>query len=148
MTAVDRIERTLLLPASQKRVWRAVTEPAELSRWFAPECEFRLEAGSPIRLVWEDGAVSRGVIEIIDPPQRFAFRWHAKPAPYTDPLTPENSTLVTFTLETVEKGTQVTVVETGFAGLPKTVRERVLTENTSGWRAEIEDLIAYVTQRE
>lgn len=139
----DTIERTILLPVSQDRAWRAISQPAELAKWFAPECEFSAEVGSPIRLVWESGVISRGVIEAIEPPTRFAFRWHAKPTDYTDPLTTANSTVVTFTLETVAGGTRLVVTETGFASLPDGARGHVLTENTSGWDFELQELIAF-----
>jgi uncharacterized protein YndB with AHSA1/START domain len=148
MDPVDKIERTILLPVPRERVWRAITQPAELSKWFARECDFTLEVGSSMTLTWASGPVACGVIEVIEPPQRFAFRWHAKPTPYTDPLTPENSTLVTFTLEEIDSGTQVTVTETGFATLPQAAREHVLAENTSGWRAELQDLVDYFAPTE
>ncbi len=148
MDLVDNIERTLLLPVPRERVWRAITQPAELSKWFAPQCDFTLTVGNDIKLTWESGAVSRGVIEDIDPPHRFSFRWHAKPTVFTDPLTPENSTRVTFRLEAVESGTRLTVTESGFAALPQAARDLVMTENTSGWRAELQDLADYLTQSE
>ncbi|MCB9450979.1 MAG: SRPBCC domain-containing protein [Anaerolineaceae bacterium] len=148
MATVDQIERNILLPASRERVWRAITNPVELCKWFASECEFRPEVGSPIRLVWQSGAVSLGVIEGIEPPSRFAFRWHAKPTPYTDPLTPANSTVVTFALKSVAGGTRLTVTETGFAALPDPARAHVLTENTSGWTAELEELTHYISTSE
>ena len=148
MTVVDKIERKMLLPVGRERAWRAVTEPAELCKWFAPECSFSLNVGSPLRMVWEDGAVSRGVIEQIDPPQRFVFRWHAKAAPYSDPLTAANSTVVTFKLEPVEGGTLLRVTESGFSGLPESVRDQILSENTSGWNAELAELSAYTAQLE
>jgi uncharacterized protein YndB with AHSA1/START domain len=144
MVLVDEINRSMVLPVDRDRVWQAITQPDELRQWFAPQCEFTLEIGSAITLTWESGEISRGVIEVIDPPIRFAFRWHAKPTPYTDPLTPENSTVVTFTLEATEDGTQINVTESGFAGLPDAAREAVLKENTSGWRAELDELAAYV----
>ena len=104
MTDSDTIQRTIVLPAPRERVWKAITQPAELSQWFASQCEFTLEIGSPITLTWANGEISRGVIEAIDPPHRFTFRWHAKPTAYSEPLVPENSTVVTFTLEAVDSG--------------------------------------------
>ena len=144
MTSVDRIERSIVVPASIDRTWQAITSPEQLSQWFAPECEFELSVGGSMRLVWESGAISRGVIEIIEPPYRFAFRWHAKSTPYTKPLTPQNSTVVTFSLEAVNGGTRVTVYEVGFAALPDGAKDHILGENTAGWDSELDELTAYI----
>ena len=74
MVSVDKINRSMFLPANRDRVWQAITQPEELCQWFAQECEFTLEIGSDIILKWDNRAISRGVIEVIDPPIRFSFR--------------------------------------------------------------------------
>jgi uncharacterized protein YndB with AHSA1/START domain len=141
MKTVNKIERAIILPVGRERVWSAITRPDQLSKWFAAQCELDFETGGALKLVWESGEVSRGVIEAIDPPTRFAFRWHAKPTDYTDPL-------VTFNLEVVEAGTQLTVTEEGFAALPASVRDHVLSENTIGWEDELQELAKFVTKAE
>ena len=40
----------------------------------------------------------------------------------------------------VDGGTNVTVVESGFASLPLEIIEKSLEENTAGWKAEMQDL--------
>lgn len=39
------IERTLELEASPDRVWRAITDPTELSKWFGHETDLDLVPG-------------------------------------------------------------------------------------------------------
>ena len=148
MKLVNKIERTIILPVAQERVWAAITVPEKMAKWFAPECDINYEPGGSLRLVWENGDVSRGVVEAIEPPSIFSFRWHARPVEYTDPLTSENSTVVTFRLETVNSGTRLTVTEEGFAGLPDIAREQVLSKNTVGWKARLAGFEQYVGQVE
>jgi hypothetical protein len=51
---------------------------------------------------------------------------------------------VEFNLETVEEGTRLTLVESGFATLPDDAYEHRFAENSSGWKAELRDLTSYL----
>jgi uncharacterized protein YndB with AHSA1/START domain len=76
------------------------------------------------------------VIEAVEPPHRFAFRWQANlsgDAPMT---------LVEFTLDPHPKGTRLHVVESGFASLPHELRAREL--HVEGWQRELEELADYL----
>lgn len=76
---VLRFERRLR--HSPERVWRAVTDPAELRHWFPAEVEAELRVGAPIRFTFpgeepsSDDPHTRGEILEFDPPKVFAFRW-------------------------------------------------------------------------
>lgn len=72
-----RFERRLA--HSPAKVWRAVTEPAELRHWFPAAVEVELRAGGPMRFTFDDEAVVDGtwdgeVLEV-DEPRVFMFRW-------------------------------------------------------------------------
>ncbi|SMD11219.1 SRPBCC family protein [Kibdelosporangium aridum] len=61
------------------KVWRAITEPAELTHWFPTSVEAELRPGAPMRFTFPDEAVVDGtwtgeVLEV-DPPKVFMFRW-------------------------------------------------------------------------
>ncbi|GAB3442906.1 SRPBCC family protein [Actinophytocola sediminis] len=76
--AVLRLERGLR--HSPAKVWRAVTEPAELANWFPATVEVELRAGAPMRFTFPDEAVVDGawdgeVLEA-DAPRVFMFRWN------------------------------------------------------------------------
>jgi uncharacterized protein YndB with AHSA1/START domain len=73
--SVLRIERRLAHPP--EKVWRALTEPAQLSRWFPADMEMSLAVGSEIRFVYQgdEGPTTHGVINELDPPRVFAFTW-------------------------------------------------------------------------
>lgn len=145
MNHPDKIERELFLPVPIDRVWQAISTPAGLSKWFSNQANFEPVAGSELLFVWHEYGTSHGRIETVEPPTRFAYRWQAHGVDESEPLTPENSTLVTFNLAEETGGTRLTLVETGFAGLNPAIREKSLQENTSGWRTELQELANYLT---
>jgi uncharacterized protein YndB with AHSA1/START domain len=65
------------LPHAPEKVWRAVTDPAQLSRWFPADMEMELRRGAPIRFTFRqnEGPPGEGVILELDPPRLFAFSW-------------------------------------------------------------------------
>ncbi|KZB82269.1 SRPBCC family protein [Amycolatopsis regifaucium] len=70
-----RLERRLA--HSPERVWRAVTEPAELARWFPAAVTVDLRPGGAIEFTFE-GEETPAVGEVLeaDAPRVFAFSWN------------------------------------------------------------------------
>jgi uncharacterized protein YndB with AHSA1/START domain len=65
------------LAHSVERVWRAVTEPAELAHWFPSAVSGDLTPGGRLTFAFPDGempAMQGEVIEL-DPPRRLSFTW-------------------------------------------------------------------------
>lgn len=64
-----------------ERVWRALTEPHELARWFPGRVRLELRVGGPVYFEQSDLDVdpallaSRGTISVADPPRRLEFTW-------------------------------------------------------------------------
>ena len=142
---IDHIERTVTFSAPIERAWKAITEPQQISKWFGDHAEINnLRVGEEILFGWKEHNSHRAIIEEVDAPRRFAYRWHAGQSDMNTPFDSAPSTLVTFTLEAIDGGTRLTVLETGFAALPEAIRERSLRDNTSGWQAELDDLSAYL----
>jgi uncharacterized protein YndB with AHSA1/START domain len=146
MTETNQIKRTADFSLPAERVWRAVTDPEELSSWFSDHVQMVFQVGQEIVFKWDQYGTASGRIELIEPPVRFAFRWRAHNVPDVEPITESNSTLVTFTVTPKAEGARLTVVESGFANLPESMRVRTFQENTSGWQAEFEDLLAYFAE--
>jgi uncharacterized protein YndB with AHSA1/START domain len=70
------------LAHTQSKVWRAVTEPAEMAHWFPAKIATELRAGAPMRFSFGDDDLDAGdrwahgeVLEF-DPPRVYAFRWN------------------------------------------------------------------------
>jgi uncharacterized protein YndB with AHSA1/START domain len=104
-----RVERQAVYPVGREEVWAAITRPQELSRWFGAEV-VSLDLRPAGRIVFRDagGASRRALIETVEAPHRFAFRWLPSPGRAGgDP-----GSRVEFLLEEVVEGTALTVVET------------------------------------
>lgn len=71
---VLRLERRLAHPP--EKVWRAVTDPAELAHWFPASVEVDLRVGATMRFTFEEDAeVTEGEVLEVDPPKVFSFGW-------------------------------------------------------------------------
>jgi uncharacterized protein YndB with AHSA1/START domain len=139
MEKKDRIEREMVVPNPRGEVWEALTSAQELSSWFGDIAEVDLRPGGDARFGWtEQDIVVSAVVEIVEKPDSFAFRWSAVG---NVPFDEEPSTLVTFLLsDDPGGGTRVKVVESGLASLPDEMYGKVLEENTGGWESELGDL--------
>ena len=147
MTLPDRIERTLVLPVPRQRVWDAITKPEHLAHWLGMVSDMDFRVGGAIHFTWEnERSPYPGIIEVIEPEHRFAFRWSS----YTigNPkfrFVTAPTTLVEFTLEELANGTQLTLVESGFASLPQTIpAEEVYQDNQHGWQLLLSELRTYL----
>ena len=151
MTFADRIERTILLPVPRQRVWDAVTKPEQLARWFGVVSGMEFRVGGAIHFTWENEPCPYpGVIEIIEQPQRFAFRWPSYAIAHPElTFDPAPSTRVEMTLEEQAGGTLLTLVESGFASQPQSVpAEELYRGNQDGWQECFNGLRAYLQSRE
>jgi uncharacterized protein YndB with AHSA1/START domain len=142
----DTIERELILPVPRERVWAALTQPTHLSAWFGSRATVDLRPGGAVTFVWDatpdQHAESTGVIEVVDPPHRFTFRWRQ---PATDDDADRPTTRVDFTLEDHPEGTRLRLVESGFASIPPRLRGPRRDANALGWTRELADLVAFLT---
>src|SRR5258708_5118678 len=104
------IERDVLIEAPADVVWRTITEPDQMRLWFADRVELMIEPGAHGYMQFGDqgGPV---VVEIVDPPTRFSFRWNH---PRGEEPVAGNSMLVEFTLTPEgDERTRLRVVESG-----------------------------------
>lgn len=69
-----RFERTFRHPV--ERVWRAISDPAELPSWFPSQVEYEPEVGSPMKFTGDPHApATEGRLLAWDPPRHLAFSW-------------------------------------------------------------------------
>jgi len=139
----DIIERSIEIPVTIDVVWAALTSEEGVKAWFGDEATIDLRPGGEARFGWSEyGASTHAIVEVVDRPNRFAYRWAAIGVDRADE---GPSTLVEFRLEQLTNATLVSVHESGFASLPDDIRSKNLQENTSGWNAEMQDLFDYLT---
>ena len=139
---IDEIRREVVIEAPIERVWEAVTSQEEIARWFGDISGVELRPGGAAKFGWtEYGSVSEAVVETVDEPHRFAYRWALESdKPFEESFT----TLVEFTLEPRGSGTHLTLVESGFADIPDVLYEEHFGANSEGWDSELEDLKVYL----
>ncbi len=140
------IERDILIEAPAEVVWRTITEPAQMSQWFADRVDLVIEPGARGYLEFGDqgGPV---VVETVDPPTRFSFRWNHPRG--EDPVA-GNSQLVEFTLtqEAAER-TRLRVTETGHESRswPDAEKQRYADEHLHGWGEFLDRLDTLIAKR-
>jgi len=68
------IEKELYIEAPPEVVWRALTEAAELTRWFPVEAAVEPGEGGTIRLSWGEGAEGTAPIHLWNPKRSVGWR--------------------------------------------------------------------------
>lgn len=135
-----KLERTLSAPADT--VFRALTEPAELARWYGPSDEYTVEVhtwdcqpGGQYRISMKHvgGNVHTvgGEFREVRPGRRLSYTWAWEQQPPLD-------TLVVFDLAPAGAGTRLTLTHSGF---PST---EVSGEHQKGWTGCLDRLMQAV----
>jgi uncharacterized protein YndB with AHSA1/START domain len=85
---------------SPERVWRALTEPADLEAWFPTTIEGERAAGAPLTFTFRNGEADAFAGRMIgcEPPRLLEFMW--------------GSDKIRFELEPVAQGTRLTLYDT------------------------------------
>jgi uncharacterized protein YndB with AHSA1/START domain len=150
MSDTDRFEKQIVLDAPRGRVWRALTDVREFNEWF----------GVALTTPFVPGAVVSGKIATppyqhvtatiwvvaMEPERLFSFRWHPYAIEEGVDYSAEPTTLVIFTLDDVDGGTRLTVVESGFDAIPESRRARAFRANSEGWAIQLENVRRYVRE--
>lgn len=115
MREMDQIERTVILPVPPHELWEVLTQPEHLTAWFGTCWELDLRPGGAATFAGDDGQPIHAVVETVEQPRHFAFRWRFDESPAIDDVGELRGTLVEFTLDEVPEGTALRFVESGFA---------------------------------
>jgi len=155
--ATDSVEREILINASPEVVWRVITEPEHISRWFSDEAELEGRIGADGSLTWRPGgrggdkdfdAVVPLRVVAAEPYRHFAFRWNHPLGTEPDE---SNSALVEFSLIEEADGTRLRVIESGIDAVThdQEGKVRYLKEHEHGWGrhlGEMRDYMASMTR--
>lgn len=138
------VRRTIHIAASVEKVWRAVAEPAHISRWFGQTVLDGAGVGATGTMTFSDYGAIPLRVEALEEPRLISYRWGNDDAADARPDTLDDaaSTVFTFTLEAVDGGTRLTVVETGFENTSAPLEN--LESHRTGWDAELDKLVALV----
>jgi uncharacterized protein YndB with AHSA1/START domain len=128
------VEKSLELRAAPERVWDALTDPAELSRWFPDRTDLEPRAGATGWFDWTEHGRYAVRVEEIDPPKRLVWTWARMPGIAIDEA---QRTTVEWTLDPrPDGGTTLRVRESGF------VSAEQRAGNDEGWDKELAELLA------
>ncbi len=136
-TANDLVIReSILIHAPRERVWRALTDEAELGSWFPKRAELSTGAGAEGWFDWQEQGRYAVRIETFEPPARLVWRW-AREA--DQPVGTGESTVVEWTLhEEADGSTRLELRESGFTD------RKAYEGNREGWTEELGELVAYL----
>jgi uncharacterized protein YndB with AHSA1/START domain len=147
--STDRIEKTIDLRAPRSRVWRALAQADQFGAWFGMALEGAFAPGARltgrITTPGHEHLTLAITVERVEPEQLFSYRWHPHAVESDVNLANDPTTLVEFHLADIGDGTRLTVVESGFDGLPPAYRAAAFQRNDHGWDEQLRNITRYVT---
>jgi uncharacterized protein YndB with AHSA1/START domain len=131
---MNDIRKTIFLQAPVERVWRFLTDQEKLSLWLMEANLIDLEEGTRFAFTAEpsgswDGKIYCEITELIDL-EHIAYTWNANDI--------GAETLVTFDLEPVRNGTNLTLSHTNF----ETAAGGAEGRHSAGWHKALKALVA------
>jgi uncharacterized protein YndB with AHSA1/START domain len=154
-----KIEKQVVLRAPLDRVWRAISDAEEFGRWFGVRFDGPFVAGTSVtaaitpttvddevakRQEPHTGVRSTWQIVAVEPPRRFAYRWHPFAVDPDIDYDQEPTTLVEFTLAQRPDGVLLTITESGFEAIPPARRGPSFEANGEGWAIQTTLVRRYV----
>jgi uncharacterized protein YndB with AHSA1/START domain len=144
-TPAHSIDTTLEIAASPDAVWRALTDPAELTRWFPLEAQVTPGVGGRIRWSWGPPIESLATIEGWEPGRRLLL---VEQTALGDHVTPEErrqapGRVIEVTLSAREGRTVLRLVHSGF-GTDADWENELYDGVLRGWTFELRALRHYV----
>jgi uncharacterized protein YndB with AHSA1/START domain len=130
----DTIVREITVKAPKEKVYGAITNPNEITKWFPDVVEGTLEVGKHSMFTFTSENHKTSIfVEAANPFDYFAYRWVPGSTGLVGDVLKTPNTLVEFMIEEVADGTKVTVKESGFSKLPAEVAEKSFKDNSGGW---------------
>lgn len=147
--STDSIERSIDMHAPRARVWRALADTTEFGGWFGVSLPGQaFMPGAQVRGHITHPGYEHIVFDVrvdrVEPERLLSFYWHPFAIDPDVDYAQEAPTLVTFTLADTAHGTRLTVVESGFDGVPPQRRQEAFRMNSQGWEAQVGNIARHV----
>lgn len=140
----DIIKREIIIKASKQRIYAAIATAEQVVLWFPDTIEGEYSVGN--QPIFGFGQSCRNQLYIVDakPHEYFAYRWVPGEHDFIGDVRNVPNTLVEFRIDEQSAGCcKVTLIETGFAGLPAELIKTALEQNSGGWDYMLDRLIKY-----
>ena len=150
MSTEDRIEKRILIHAPRAKVWCALADAEQFGKWFGVKLNGSFAPG--VRL---QGQIQHPgyehvpfviTIERMEPERLLSWRWHPHAIDPQADYSAEPTTLVAFELADAPEGTLLTLVESGFDGIPLARRLEAYRGNEQGWSIQTKAIEKYVSE--
>jgi uncharacterized protein YndB with AHSA1/START domain len=77
MSKIPSIEKVYYYAAPREKVFAALTEPKQLTKWFLGKATLAPRKGGTFRFTWREGGPTlRGKVKEFDPPKRLHLEWN------------------------------------------------------------------------
>jgi len=130
----DTIQREITIKASKERVYDAIADPDQVTKWFPETLEGNYMVGEQPIFGFGDHGRNQICIIAAEPHEYFAYRWVPGASHYLGDVLSVPNTLVEFRITELSDGTcKVTLTESGFAKLPAEQMESAFNQNSAGW---------------
>lgn len=140
----DVIKREITIKAPKERVYDAIANPKKVIKWFPETIEGTYEAGEQPIFGFGDHGRNQVYITAAEPHEYFAYRWVPGATNFLGDVRTVPNTLVEFRIEESAKGScKVTLIESGFTGLPADLMEASFKQNSGGWEFMLGRLTTY-----
>ena len=138
------IRRELEIDAPIDDVWKALTEAAEIQRWFAPHAESTPGPGGIIKLGWGPETTWDMPIAEWHPPTRLVIgdRGGCGTEALSDRKVNEDALRIEYTLESRGSSTRLHLVHSGFG--PSAEWDEIYDGTSKGWTYELRALKHYL----
>jgi uncharacterized protein YndB with AHSA1/START domain len=138
--ATFAVERSIWIDVPRERVWHAITDPAQIEKWFSPGTSWRLsalEVGGRLFVPNEETGAEMytQVIERVDPPHRLVLR--------SVPQPPATVEVTVYTLQEEQGGTRLSITHSGYELVPDEMRWSAMEQNAFGFGMMLENLKAH-----
>jgi uncharacterized protein YndB with AHSA1/START domain len=130
----NAIEREITINASKERIYEAIANPEQVTKWFPETLEGSYEVGEQPIFGFGEHGKNQICLIAAQPHEYFAYRWVPGASHYLGDVLKVPNTLVEFRItEQADGMCKVTLTESGFASLPKELMESAFNQNSGGW---------------
>lgn len=127
------ITKERFIKATPERVFKALTEKAQLERWFVQQADIELKPGGAIRTNWMPDMGERGTIQEVVPGHSFVFTWEGD-------FSPQPTTLA-FRLKEQDGGTLLSFTH---SGIGEGAGWEAYATIDKAWDAHLQDLTSWI----